>query len=115
MTKCSSKYLGSPLYKDSVLWDTLDKSTQDLPNMKQLSRILMKNCRVYIDLLQWYNNFRWMTFFYYACIQVYTFNNNNNKNNGNIGRPEGDSEYVHLCLKSMKVLGILGQHLFENL
>ena len=30
MTKCSGKYLGSPLYRGSVLWDNLGKITQDL-------------------------------------------------------------------------------------
>ena len=51
MTKCSSKYLGSPLYRGSILWDKLDKSTHDIPNIKQFSNVLVKKCRVYRDLL----------------------------------------------------------------
>ena len=51
MTKCSGKYLGSPLYRGSVLWDNLDKITQDLPSMKHFSAVMRKNCRTYIDLL----------------------------------------------------------------
>ena len=51
MTKCSSKYLGSPLYRGSILWDKLEKSTQDLPNVTRFSSVLVKNCRVYKDLL----------------------------------------------------------------
>ena len=31
MTKCSSKYLGSPLYRGATLWDNLDKDIQVLP------------------------------------------------------------------------------------
>ena len=27
MTKCSSKYLGCPLYRGSLLWDKLEKGT----------------------------------------------------------------------------------------
>ena len=33
MTKCSSKYLGSPQYRGSSLWDKLEKGVQDLPNV----------------------------------------------------------------------------------
>ena len=51
MTKCSGKYLGSPLYRGSMLWNNLDKTTQDLPTMKQFSSLLKKKCRVYEDLL----------------------------------------------------------------
>ena len=51
MTKCSGKYLGSPLYRGAQLWDKLDKITQDLPNVKLFSEALIKNCRVYEDLL----------------------------------------------------------------
>ena len=31
MTKCSSKYLGSPLFRGATLWDKLDKAVQTLP------------------------------------------------------------------------------------
>ena len=51
MTKCSSQYIGSPLYRGSILWDKLEKSTQDLPNITHFSSVLIKNCRVYKDLL----------------------------------------------------------------
>ena len=42
MTKCSGKYLGSPLYRGSILWDNLDEITQDLPSMKHFSAVLRK-------------------------------------------------------------------------
>ena len=51
MTKCSSKYLGSPLYRGSILWDNLDKNTQDLPSITHFSNVLLKNFQVYKDLL----------------------------------------------------------------
>ena len=51
MSRCSGKYLSSPLYRGSQLWDKLDKTTQDLPNVKLFSTSLVKNCRVYKDLL----------------------------------------------------------------
>ena len=52
MTKCTSKYLGSPLYRGSELWDKLDKDVQEIPNVKQFTRLLVKRCRVYEDLLK---------------------------------------------------------------
>ena len=51
MTKCSGKYLGSPLYRGSILWEKLEKATQDLPNARHFSNVLTKKCRVYKDLL----------------------------------------------------------------
>ena len=51
MTKCSGKYLGSPLYRGSILWDELEKSTQDLPNAREFTKVLTKKCRVCKDLL----------------------------------------------------------------
>ena len=40
MTKCSGKYLSSPLYRGSQLWDKLEKDTQDLQNVKQVSNLI---------------------------------------------------------------------------
>ena len=51
MTRCSGKYLGSPLYRGSLLWDKIDKEIQYMPNVKQFTKALIKNCRVYKDLL----------------------------------------------------------------
>ena len=51
MARCSGKYLGSPLYRSSQLWDNLDKSIQDLPTIKHFSNVLMSKCHVYKDLL----------------------------------------------------------------
>ena len=51
MAQCSGKYLGSPLYRGSQLWDNLDKSIQDLPTVKHFSNVLMSKCRVYKDVL----------------------------------------------------------------
>ena len=50
MARCSGKYLGSPLYRGSQLWDNLDKSIQDLPTVKHFSNVLMSKCSVYKDL-----------------------------------------------------------------
>ena len=52
--KCSGKYLGSPLYRGSILWDELEKSTQYLPNVREFTKVLTKKCRVYKDLLHRY-------------------------------------------------------------
>ena len=52
MTRCSGKSLGSPLYRGSLLWDKLDRKIQNLPNVKQYTNALIKNCRVYKDLLK---------------------------------------------------------------
>ena len=52
MTRCSGKYLGSPLYRGSLLWDKLEKEIQNLPSVKQYTNVLIKNCRVYKDLLK---------------------------------------------------------------
>ena len=49
--KCSGKYLGSPLYRGSILLDKLEKGTQDLPNAREFSKVLTKKCRIYKDLL----------------------------------------------------------------
>ena len=52
ITKCSGKYLSSPLYRGSQLWDKLEKTTQDLPNVKQFSNEIRKSCQNYKDLLK---------------------------------------------------------------
>ena len=51
MTKCTSKYLNSPLYKGATLWDEFDKEVQDIPTPKLFLREIMKTQRVYIDLI----------------------------------------------------------------
>ena len=47
MSKCTGKYLNSPLYRDAALWDELGRNVQD---QKIVSEI-MKLYRVYKDLL----------------------------------------------------------------
>ena len=51
MTRCSSKYMGSPLFRGSQLWDKLEKTVHDLPTVKRFSSALNAKCRVYKDLL----------------------------------------------------------------
>ena len=51
MNKCTSKYLGSPLYRGSAPWDNLDKNVQTLPNAVQFSKVLSKQFTEYKDLL----------------------------------------------------------------
>ena len=53
MTKYTGKYLGSPLYRGSILWDKLEKEVQHLPTIRQFSNVyyIVRNCRIYKDLL----------------------------------------------------------------
>ena len=51
MTRCTGKYLGSPLYRGSELWDKLAKSIQDLPTNVQFANTIKKSFRTYKDLL----------------------------------------------------------------
>ena len=51
MTKCTSKYLNSPLYKGATLWDEIEKNIQDMPTLKQFTKEIMKSYNVYVDLL----------------------------------------------------------------
>ena len=51
MTKCSSKYLGSLLYRGTCLWDKLERNVQDLPYIRQFSNVISKNYQVYKYLL----------------------------------------------------------------
>ena len=30
MSKCTGEFLGSPLYRDGILWDKLDKNVQEI-------------------------------------------------------------------------------------
>ena len=53
MSKCSGKYLGSPLYRGSILWNKLDKKVQDLPIIRGFSNVIMKGCKVYVNLINW--------------------------------------------------------------
>ena len=39
--KCSSTYLGSPLYRGSSLWDKLEKNVQELPSTKQFANVFV--------------------------------------------------------------------------
>ena len=51
MTKCSSKYLNSPLYRGSTLWNSIDKDVQCIPTMGQHEKAVDKMYVVYQDLL----------------------------------------------------------------
>ena len=51
MTKCTGKYLNSPLYRGAALWDGLDKNVQDSPTLKEFVAKLMKKYKVYADLI----------------------------------------------------------------
>ena len=51
MSKCDSKYLNSPLYRGATLWDELDRTVQDLQNVKRFTKELLKSYQVYADLL----------------------------------------------------------------
>ena len=50
MSKCTGKYLGSPLYRGSNLWGKLEYNVQDLTSVKYFTRALLKDCRTYKDL-----------------------------------------------------------------
>ena len=51
MTKCSHKYLISPLYRGATLWDELDKNVEDKPALKYYTNEILKTQRVYVDLI----------------------------------------------------------------
>ena len=51
MTKCTHKYLNSPLYRGAALWDELDKNVQDKPALKYYMKEILKTQRVYVDLI----------------------------------------------------------------
>ena len=51
MSKCTSKYLNSPLYRGANLWDGLDKNAQDLLNVKEFNARIMQSYNVYVDLI----------------------------------------------------------------
>ena len=51
MSKCNSKYLNSRLYRGATLWDELDKTVQDLQNVKGFTKELLKSYQVYVDML----------------------------------------------------------------
>ena len=46
-TKCTGKYLNSPFYKGTLLWDKLDKNLQHANNVKRA----WKNCTLYTKKL----------------------------------------------------------------
>ena len=54
MTKCSSKYLNSPIYKGSILWDNLTVEIQSAPTMLLFTRMTKKMYANYRDLLEMY-------------------------------------------------------------
>ena len=47
LTKCTSKYLNSPLYVGAALGDNLDKNVQDMPTQKLFAHEITK-CREYM-------------------------------------------------------------------
>ena len=51
MSKCTSKYLNSPLYRGATLWDRLDKNVQDLPSVKEFTARIMESYKVYGNLI----------------------------------------------------------------
>ena len=50
-SKCTSKYINSPLYRGSVLWDNLEKCVQDIPSQQLFNRKITKMYKEYVDLL----------------------------------------------------------------
>ena len=48
---CTSKYINSPLYRGSVLWDNLEKGVQDIPTQQLFNRKITKMYKEYVDLL----------------------------------------------------------------
>ena len=51
MSKCTGKYLGSPLYRGSILWDKLDKNVQEMLDVRKFTNEVMKGYKIYVDLL----------------------------------------------------------------
>ena len=51
MSKCTSKYLNSPLYRGANLWDKLDKNVQDIPTLESFVKEIIKQYRTYVNLL----------------------------------------------------------------
>ena len=51
MSKCTSKYLNSPLYRGATLWDKLDKTIQDVQSVPKFTCEIMKEYKVYVDLI----------------------------------------------------------------
>ena len=51
MSKCTTKYLNSPLYRGSNLWDILDKNVQDMPTLKRFVSEIVKQYKIYVDLI----------------------------------------------------------------
>ena len=49
-SKCTTKYLNSPFYKGTLLWDKLDKDLQRVNNVKQFLRELNKLYPVYQEM-----------------------------------------------------------------
>ena len=49
-TRCTSKYLNSPFYKGTVLWDNIDIDLQRVENVNQFQVGLKKLYTVYRDV-----------------------------------------------------------------
>ena len=49
-SKCSGKYLNSPFYKGTLLWDKLDNDLQRMNNVKQFLQELKKSYTVYQEM-----------------------------------------------------------------
>ena len=51
MSKCSGKYINSPLYRGSILWDQLEENIQKSCTIKEFTKAICGKNRVYKDLL----------------------------------------------------------------
>ena len=51
MTKCSSKYMGSPLYRGSILWDQLPSCVQKVPTVSEFAKAINNRNQAYNDHL----------------------------------------------------------------
>ena len=51
MTRCTGKYLNSPLYRGSTLWDTLPEEIQHAVSTKVFTQNVCNLNRTYVDLL----------------------------------------------------------------
>ena len=50
-SKCTGKYMNSPMYRGSILWDTLPVDIQRSLSIRTFTKQICNMNRVYVDLL----------------------------------------------------------------
>ena len=68
MTRCTGRYLNTPLYKGAILWDNLPSNVQRADTTETFVKYLCNICNEYADMLWYLEYVVYVIFIFIVCI-----------------------------------------------